>query len=165
MATPRSIGLVATIVGLSLFSQAALGQTSCGKIETLLVRQITQPPDARQDAFRGALEDSTENRQGAVGGLIENLGEERRSPDLWAGKDKCKHFLLSGFWSGFGYLLCHRHFNYSEEKSLLLSGGVVLSLGLSKEVRDGFQADNRFSYKDLVFDIVGIGCGLFIASR
>jgi len=165
MTTPRSIGLVATIVGLSLFAQAAGGQLSPPKIEATLGKKIVQGADPWEYTFRGAIEDSTENRQGAVGGLIENLGEERRSPDLWAGKDKYKHFLLSGFWSGFSYLLCHRHLEYSQEKSLLISGGVVFSLGVTKEIRDGFQPDNRFSYKDLVFDIVGIGCGLFIASR
>jgi len=165
MTTPRSIGLVATIVGLSLFAQAAGGQLSPLKIEGALQKKIVQGADPWEYTFRGAIEDSTENRQGDVGGLIENLRAERKTPDLWAGKDKYRHFLLSGFWSAFSYLLCHRHFDYSEEKSLLLSGGVVLSLGLSKEVRDGFQADNRFSYKDLVFDVVGAGCGLFLASR
>lgn len=165
MTTPRSIGLVATIVGLSLFAQAAGGQLSPPKIEAALQKKIVQGAAPWEYTFRGAIEDSTENRHRDLGTLIKAEREEKKSPDLWAGKDKCKHFLLSGFWSGFSYLLCHRHFNYSEEKSLLLSSGVVLSLGLSKEVRDGFQADNRFSYKDVLFDVVGIGCGLFIASR
>lgn len=165
MIAARSIGLVATIVGLSLFTQATLAQTSYGKIETLLAKQLVLPPDAGQYALGGTVEDSVRNIPGEVSSLMRNLPEERKTADLWTGKDKCRHFLLSGFWSGFGYLLSHRHFDYSEEKSLLLSGGVVLSLGLSKEVRDGFQADNRFSYKDLVFDVIGIGCGLFLASR
>ena len=165
MTTPRSIGLVATIVGLSLFAQVAGGQLSPPKIEAALQKKIVQGAAPWEYTFRGAIEDSTENCHRDLGTLIKAEREEKKSPDLWAGKDKYKHFLLSGFWSGFSYLLCHRHFNYSEEKSLLLSGGVVLSLGLSKEVRDGFQADNRFSYKDLLFDVVGIGCGLFIASR
>jgi uncharacterized protein YfiM (DUF2279 family) len=159
------VRLILVVVGLSLFAQAARGQLSPLKIQAALQKKIVQGADLWEYTFRGAIEDSTENRQGAVGGLIENLGEERRSPDLWAGKDKCKHFLLSGFWSGFGYLLCHRHFEHSEGESSLISGGIVLSLGVTKEIRDGFQPDNRFSYKDLVFDIVGIGCGLFIASR
>jgi uncharacterized protein YfiM (DUF2279 family) len=159
------VRLILVVVGLSLFAQAARGQLSPLKIQAALQKKIVQGADPWEYTFRGALEDSTENRQGAVGGLIENLGEERRSPDLWAGKDKCKHFLLSGFWSAFGYLLCHRHFEHSEGESSLISGGIVLSLGVTKEIRDGFQPDNRFSYKDLVFDIVGIGCGLFIASR
>lgn len=165
MMAARHIELVFVIVGLCLSTQTALGQTCHKEIETLLVRQIIQPPEAGQYAFRGAVEDSIENRHRALGTLIKAEGEEKKSPDLWAGEDKYKHFLLSGFWSGFGYLLCHRHFEYPEEKSLLISGGVVFSLGVTKEIRDGFQPDNRFSYKDLVFDIVGIGCGLFIASR
>ncbi|MFQ5868401.1 MAG: hypothetical protein ACE5JC_00715 [Candidatus Zixiibacteriota bacterium] len=165
MTTPRSIGLVATIVGLSLFAQVAGGQLSPSKIEATLGKKVAQRADPWEYTFRGAIEDSTENRQGDVGGLIENFQAERKTPDLWVGKDKCRHFLLSGFWSGFSYLLCHRHLEYSEEKSLLISGGVVFSLGVTKEIRDGFQPDNRFSYKDLLFDVVGIGCGLFLASR
>jgi uncharacterized protein YfiM (DUF2279 family) len=153
------------VVGMSFFSQAVLGQTSCGKIETLLARQITQPPGAGQYVFRGAVEDSTESRHGDLSSLISAEEQEEKSPDLWVGKDKCKHFLLCGFWSAFGYLLCHRHFDCSQEKSLLISGGAVFSSGVTKEIRDSFQPDNRFSYKDLVFDVVGVGCGLFIASR
>lgn len=153
------------VVGLSLFSQAVLGQTSCGKIETLLARQITQAPGASKYAFRGAVKDSTESRLGELSTLIRDEQQEKKSPDLWVGKDKCRHFLLCGFWSAFGYLVCHRHLEYSEKKSLLLSGGAVFSSGVTKEIRDALQPDNRFSYKDLIFDVVGVGCGLFIASR
>lgn len=165
MITARSIGLVAAVVGLSLCSQTALAQTSYGKIETLLAKQLVLPPDAGQYALGGTVEDSVRNIQGEVSSLMRNLPEERKAPDLWMGKDKYRHFVLSGFWSGFGYLLSHRHFKSSERNSVLFTGGMVFSLGIAKEIRDGFQPENRFSYKDLVFDVIGIGCGLFLASR
>lgn len=165
MTTPRPIGLVSTIVGLSLFAQVAGGQLSPPKIETTLRKKIVQGAAPWEYTLRGAIEDSTESRHRDLGTLIKAEREEKKSPDLWAGEDKYKHFLLSGFWSGFSYLLCHRHFEYSEGESSLISGGIVLSLGVTKEIRDGFQPDNRFSYKDLLFNVVGIGCGLFLASR
>ena len=47
----------------------------------------------------------------------------------------------------------------------MISGGIVFSLGVTKEIRDSFQPDNRFSYRDLLFDLAGVGCGLLVASR
>ena len=163
--TARHIGLSVVIAGLSLFAQVASGQVSPLEIERALQQKIVQGADPWEYTFRGAIEDSTAKRHRDLSTLVKTEREEEKSPDLWVGKDKCRHFLLCGFWSAFGYLLCHRHLDYSEEKSLLISGGVVSSLGVTKEIRDAFQPDNRFSYKDLVFDAIGVGCGLFIASR
>ncbi len=134
------------------------------EIEDLLKKQIAQEADLRQYDFGGASRDSIEKPRLDLNVSREDSNEQDWR-DRWWSTDKYRHFLLSGFWAGFGYLLCNRHFEYPRGKSLVISGGVVFSFGLTKEIRDGLQPGNRFSYKDLVFDFAGVGCGLFIASR
>lgn len=151
------------VIGALWFSvETASGQLPALTIETLMERRASIYTALREEYLAVNSGDSAE-----VGNLDLNSGRElqRKRPDRWMGKDKCKHFLLSGFWSGLGYLLSRRHFENTEETSLYLSGGIVFSLGVTKEIRDSFQPDNRFSYRDLVFDLAGMGCGLLVASR
>lgn len=155
--------IAVAVIGALWFSvETASGQVPALTIETLMEGQVSPYTTPRGDHLGVNSDDSA-----GVGNLDLNSGREVRAkqPDRWMGKDKCKHFLLSGFWSGLGYLVTRRHFENAEETSLYLSGGVVLSLGVTKEIRDGFEPDNRFSYRDLVFDLAGVGCGLFVASR
>ncbi len=71
--------------------------------------------------------------------------------DKWFSKDKFKHF--------FGSYIIYSFI--SEIKNKEISVPITFALGLSKEFYDGFRKE-KFSYKDLVWDALGIGLGLII---
>jgi uncharacterized protein YfiM (DUF2279 family) len=65
--------------------------------------------------------------------------------DRWLAWDKVKHFGVSAYFSAISYKIFRDFYHNREESSLYFSGG--------------------FTYKDLVADILGIGLGLWIATR
>jgi uncharacterized protein YfiM (DUF2279 family) len=85
--------------------------------------------------------------------------------DKWWGKDKAKHFLVSAFLAGACYKIYHNQWHNKKEHSLYFSTGFTLSLGLGKEIYDDTRSQNKFSYKDLIYDLLGIGVGLLIVTR
>ena len=85
--------------------------------------------------------------------------------DKWLGWDKFGHFFISGFLSGTSYSIYHKSFNNDKESSILFSSSFTLSLGIGKEINDMKKPQNKFSYKDLIFDLMGISLGLIIASH
>ena len=88
-----------------------------------------------------------------------------RTPDKWLGEDKWKHFMISSFISSFTYKFFRDGFNNKKEDSILFSSGITLSLGIGKEIKDRRKPKGRFSYKDLVFDVLGTGLGIFLVTR
>jgi len=85
--------------------------------------------------------------------------------DKWWGRDKAKHFVVSAFLAGASYKIYRDGLHNKKEHSLYFSTGFTLSLGLGKELHDETRPQKRFSYKDLVYDLLGIGVGLFIVTR
>ena len=85
--------------------------------------------------------------------------------DPWLGRDKVHHFLTSAFLSSAGYYFFHEEQNFSNRFSQGGGFGFSLSLGLVKEIRDGFKPDNAFSLKDLVADILGTTVGILLISE
>lgn len=82
--------------------------------------------------------------------------------DNWFALDKIYHLIVSFSLVGSGYhLLANR---IGLEKSYATSGsiGSVLALGVSKELFDASRPNDRFSYRDLIYDILGIGIGYFV---
>ncbi|MGB2697586.1 MAG: hypothetical protein WBD28_06985 [Candidatus Zixiibacteriota bacterium] len=90
---------------------------------------------------------------------------DNKGIDKWWGKDKAKHFLVSAFLAGTCYRIYHNQLHNKKEHSLYLSTGFTLSLGLGKEIYDDARPQKKFSYKDLIYDIMGIGVGLLIVTR
>jgi uncharacterized protein YfiM (DUF2279 family) len=84
--------------------------------------------------------------------------------DSWFGRDKVHHFLTSAFLSGTGYYFLRDEQNYSNKLSQQGGFCFSISLGLVKEIRDGFKPQNAFSVKDLVADILGTLVGIAIVS-
>ena len=84
--------------------------------------------------------------------------------DSWFGRDKVHHFLTSALLSGVGYYFLREEQSYSNKFSKQGGFGFSISLGLAKEVRDGFKPQNAFSVKDLVADILGTLIGIAIVS-
>jgi uncharacterized protein YfiM (DUF2279 family) len=84
--------------------------------------------------------------------------------DSWFSRDKAHHFLTSAFLTTAGYYYSRELKNFSNFKSQQNGVCFSLSLGLIKEIRDGKQKNNSFSWKDLVADILGIAVGLALVS-
>jgi putative lipoprotein len=84
--------------------------------------------------------------------------------DPWFGRDKVHHFLTSALLSGVGYYFLREEQSCSNKFSQQGGFGFSISLGLAKEVRDGFKPQNAFSVKDLVADILGTLVGIAIVS-
>jgi uncharacterized protein YfiM (DUF2279 family) len=85
--------------------------------------------------------------------------------DRWLAWDKVEHFGVSAYLSAVSYKICRDFYHNRKESSLYFSFGLTFSLGLGKEVYDEGRPTGKFSYKDLVADILGIGVGLWIATR
>ena len=88
-----------------------------------------------------------------------------RIVDKWLAKDKAEHLVVSAFLTGVSYSVLRDFYRNREESSIYFSTGLALSLGLGKEFHDRRTPQGRFSYKDLAADILGIGLGLWIATR
>ncbi len=85
--------------------------------------------------------------------------------DKWLAWDKAEHLGVSALFSGTLYSVFHDFYNNDRKSSIYLSSSLTFSLGLGKEFYDRRTPRNKFSYKDLVADILGIGIGLLIATR
>lgn len=84
--------------------------------------------------------------------------------DSWFGRDKVHHFLSSAFLTTAGYYFSREEKGFSNFKSQQVGIGFSLSLGLLKEIRDGRQSYNSFSFKDMVANMLGIAVGVLIIS-
>lgn len=85
--------------------------------------------------------------------------------DKWIAWDKLEHLGISAFFSATFYNVSHDFYYNDQRSSIYLSSGLTFSLGLGKEFYDRKIRKSKFSYKDLVADILGIGLGLWIATR
>ena len=84
--------------------------------------------------------------------------------DSWFSRDKAHHFLTSVFLTSAGYYYCRELKKFSNFKSQQGAVCFSVSLGLSKEIRDGLRVNNDFSWKDLLADLVGTALGLALVS-
>lgn len=89
----------------------------------------------------------------------------RKIEDKWLGWDKAEHFLISGFIAGSSYSVYHRSFDNDGESSTYFASILTLSLGVGKELSDSKKPRDKFSYKDIIFDVLGISAGIAIASQ
>jgi uncharacterized protein YfiM (DUF2279 family) len=85
--------------------------------------------------------------------------------DRWLAWDKVEHVGISAYLSIASYKIYHDFYHNRKKSSLYFSSGLTFSLGLGKEVYDEKNPNGKFSYKDLLADILGIGLGLWIATR
>lgn len=85
--------------------------------------------------------------------------------DRWLAWDKVEHFGISAFLSATSYEIFRDFYHNNQKSSLCFSGALTFSMGVGKEVYDEKRPNGKFSYKDLVADILGIGLGLWIATR
>jgi len=84
--------------------------------------------------------------------------------DLWFAKDKADHFLVSAFLTGCAYYVMRSGNSHSEPAGKNLAVGFSISLGLLKEIYDGFGGRGTPSFKDLAADIAGTSAGYLLCS-
>ncbi|RLC47553.1 MAG: hypothetical protein DRH57_03870 [Candidatus Cloacimonadota bacterium] len=97
--------------------------------------------------------------------IISSLFAENKPTDRWLSKDKAAHFSTSVFLTYWQYNFYHQPLQMKKSQSIYLSVSITGLLGLLKEVRDSRQKNNYFSYKDLIYDILGCGFGYLIISK
>jgi putative lipoprotein len=78
--------------------------------------------------------------------------------DSWFGIDKIKHFFISAFIESVSYSALQA--TGVQRKSALTGAiGVTAALGVARELHDKRTPGNRFSYRDLTWDALGITAG------
>jgi len=82
--------------------------------------------------------------------------------DPWFGIDKAKHFGASAFLTGVSFFFLHEAADLRKRNAAYGSGIFVFGIGLGKEAHDGKRQKGRFSFKDLVADLAGIGFALLL---
>jgi uncharacterized protein YfiM (DUF2279 family) len=93
---------------------------------------------------------------------MDDFDANPQSPqDNWFGMDKFWHWLLSFSLVGSSYQLIHNRLDISDPEALIISVSSTFGLGVLKELYDLWQY-HLFSYKDLVYDILGIITGYMI---
>lgn len=90
----------------------------------------------------------------------------KQSPeDRFLAPDKAQHFMFSIIATVFTSQMLERKAGTGHRNSLQMAGGVTLTLGIGKEIRDSRQPRNHFSWKDLLADVAGIAVGLVLANQ
>ncbi len=79
--------------------------------------------------------------------------------------DKAKHFMASLISTVFVYQLSTKHFHLEKTESKAIAGGVTFSTGILKESHDKFIKKKKFSWEDLIADVVGITVGLILVNQ
>lgn len=80
----------------------------------------------------------------------------------WFTHDKFSHFTTSTFLYCWNYKVLHNGCNLNRSSSSTISFSFVSLIGLGKEIIDSRQPNNKFSYKDLIYDLSGNFLGLII---
>ena len=83
-----------------------------------------------------------------------------QSPDRWLAQDKLLHVVLSGALMSAFYHFHQHECDASRASSQILAAQITISIGIAKETKDA-----RFSYRDLIADMVGIGVGVLLFVR
>jgi len=86
----------------------------------------------------------------------------KSAQDFWFSRDKGLH--LNGsiiLTTGIGTSL-RRYSDFPDKKIIKTAAGFTLMTGIFKEIIDGTRKNNRFSWKDLSYDVAGVLIGIVI---
>lgn len=87
----------------------------------------------------------------------------RQPTDKWFSKDKWMHLTTTYFLTLQSSFALEHMFFVESENSRQISVGISLSFSLGKEFYDVFGKKSIFSWKDLVYDVLGSGLGYLTA--
>ena len=88
--------------------------------------------------------------------------QEFKKSDSWTGIDKGQHFAGSLIGTILLSQVNNRYLNIDKSNSRIIGAGVIISIGLTKELFDGKKDNNIFSWKDLLANVAGIIAGVAI---
>jgi uncharacterized protein YfiM (DUF2279 family) len=86
-------------------------------------------------------------------------------PDRWFAVDKIYHFAVSFSLVGSTYHLLANRIGIRKSYSTAETFAIVFGLGVTKELYDASLPYEHFSYRDLIFDVLGIGLGYLVFIR
>ena len=81
--------------------------------------------------------------------------------DKWLGKDKLKHFIASLYSAGFAEWYAYHQYGLSRHQSRRSGFAMSVSMGICKELYDK-KTKEQFSWKDIIFDLLGALCGVLL---
>ena len=84
---------------------------------------------------------------------------QKSAGDSWVGRDKGLHLIGSMISTIALSKTSQTFFDKSRSQSLKLGISITFELGLRKELWDSTKKNNKFSYKDLTANIIGILIG------
>ena len=84
--------------------------------------------------------------------------------DRWFGRDKLYHFTASGI-IGAGSTVIAYNNGVSEEDSVVIGVSVTFGVGASKEFYDLAIKETYWSWKDLVWDMIGGALGSYVVAN
>lgn len=90
--------------------------------------------------------------------------QARRTPEPWFSKDKFLHFSASAALSGLCFHVYAARLQGDIETGSLFSVSLTGLIGFSKELYDESRG-GTFSWKDLIWDGLGIAVGYFVFVR
>ena len=90
------------------------------------------------------------------------LPQSTTKKNEWFAKDKAKHFLLSFFIGAITYSIA-REGEAGKDDASVISIFFTSSCGVGKEIDDEFK-HNGWSYKDLIWDLLGGGAAVSISN-
>ncbi|MEO0087674.1 MAG: hypothetical protein ABIK77_05360 [candidate division WOR-3 bacterium] len=82
--------------------------------------------------------------------------------DRWFSEDKFFHFSVSSLLVGSSYHLLRCRLEKDKKFALPFSLTTTFLIGVGKEIYDKKIKREFFSYKDLIYDLLGIFCGYFL---
>ncbi|MCF7832955.1 MAG: DUF2279 domain-containing protein [Candidatus Marinimicrobia bacterium] len=88
----------------------------------------------------------------------------RQPTDKWFSQDKWMHLTSAYFLTLQSSFTLENMFYIENENSRKISLGISLSFSLGKEFYDVFSKKSIFSWKDLVYDVVGASLGYLTAT-
>ncbi len=91
-------------------------------------------------------------------------GAPQPAPDQWLAEDKFKHFFASFVATSLAASAAHTA-GLDTETSALVGAGAGASIGIWKELRDRGQETETASFKDLVWDLGGVGAATVVMSQ
>lgn len=84
--------------------------------------------------------------------------------DSWFGIDKIKHFFISAFIESISYSALQAS-GVKRRPALGAAIGVTAAFGVAREIHDKRKPGNRFSYKDLTWDGLGMSAGALMLTH
>ncbi len=89
---------------------------------------------------------------------------QKVTEDKWLGKDKFKHFVACLYCAGFTEWISNHHYGLYKNQSRRTGIIVSMSIGIAKEIYDKKRYE-KFSWKDIVFDLLGAVCGVLLINK